>query len=143
MQSKFKKLTPDLMVRDVAKAVNFYTQKLGFTLNMLVPENEKTIEAKIIEGKEYIYAMVSRDEVFFMFMRRDVYEDDIPALKGAALGASAAFYCDVENVSELYESCKGQGVEIIKDLSVAWYGMKEFYIRDLNGYILGFAERKS
>lgn len=33
-------------------------------------------------------------------------------------------------------------VEIAKELSTTWYGMNEFYIRDNNGYILGFAEQK-
>lgn len=141
MSAKFKKLTPDLMVIDVAKTVKFYTDKLGFTLNMLVPENEKSTENSLTEGKEYVYAMVSRDEIFLMFMRKDVYEEDVPALKGAHISASATFYCDVENIGELYNVYKENGVEITKDLSTTWYGMKEFYIKDCNGYILGFAEQ--
>ncbi len=32
--------------------------------------------------------------------------------------------------------------EVVKDLETVWYGMQEFYIKDCNGYILGFAERK-
>jgi hypothetical protein len=28
-----------------------------------------------------------------------------------------------------------------KELETTWYGMREFYIKDCNGYILGFAER--
>lgn len=77
-----------------------------------------------------------------MFMRKDVYEEDIPALKDTAIGAAATFYCDVDNVGELYGSFKERGVEIVKDISTTWYGMKEFYIKDCNGYVLGFAERK-
>ena len=141
MAVKFKKLTPDLMVLNVAKAVKFYTEKLGFKIAMLVPENEKAIETKLANEKKYVYAMVSRNEVFVMFMRKDVYEKDVQALKGAPIGASATFYCDVNNVSELYDSFKENGVDIIKGISTTWYGMKEFYIRDCNGYILGFAEQ--
>ena len=141
MQTTFKKLTPDLMVINVAKTVEYYTKKLGFKLDMLVPENEETIETELRDGKEYVYAMVSRDGVFVMFMRKDVYEKDVPALKGVTIGASATFYCEVDNIDELRDSFKGKGVEIIKDLSVTWYGMREFYIQDCNGYILGFAEQ--
>ncbi|MCM8813750.1 MAG: VOC family protein [Candidatus Omnitrophica bacterium] len=140
MGIKFKKFTPDLMVSDVATTVKFYTKKLGFKLDMLVPENEKTMETNLIDDKEYIYAMLSRDEVFVMFMRKDVYAADIPALSGVPIGASAAFYCGVENVGELYHSYEENGVPIIKDIATTWYGMKEFYIRDCHGYILGFAE---
>jgi catechol 2,3-dioxygenase-like lactoylglutathione lyase family enzyme len=61
MSPKFKKLTPDLMVHDVAKTVRFYTERLGFKLDMLVPENESAVETKLAGGKRYVYAMVSRD----------------------------------------------------------------------------------
>jgi len=141
MAIQFKKLTPDLMVSDVAETVQFYTGKLGFQIAMLVPENEKVIETKLVLGKKYVYAMVSRGEVFVMFMRQDVYGEDVPALKGARIGASATFYCDVDNVSDLRDVFKASGVDIMKDLATTWYGMKEFYIRDCNGYILGFAEQ--
>jgi len=142
MEIKFKKLTPDLMVSDVTKTVKFYTEKLGFKLAMVVPENEQAIETQLVSGKQYVYAMVSRDEVFVMFMRKDVYEQDVPELKGVPVGASASFYCEVDNVSELCDSFKERGVVIMKDISVTWYGMKEFYIKDCNGYILGFAEQE-
>jgi uncharacterized glyoxalase superfamily protein PhnB len=141
MSVKFRKLTPDLMVTDVAKTVKFYTEKLGFKLDMLVPENENTIETSLINNKKYVYAMVSRDEVFVMFMRKDVYEKDVPALKGVSIGASATFYCDVDNISIRFNSFKESGIDIIKDISTTWYGMKEFYMRDCNGYIIGFAEQ--
>jgi len=29
----------------------------------------------------------------------------------------------------------------VTDLKTTWYGMQEFYLKDLNGYILGFAEK--
>ena len=141
MESKFKKITPDLMVRDVTEAVKFYTEKLGFQLAMLVPEGEKAVETRLVAGKKYVYAMVNRGEVFVMFMSKDVYEEDIPALRGIPVGASLTLYFDVDHLDGLYASLKGKGVEVVKDLSATWYGMKEFYIRDCNGYILGFAER--
>lgn len=141
MGIKFKKLTPDLMVSDVAKTVQFYTEKLGFKLAMLVPENEKTVETQLVPGKSYVYAMVSRDEVFVMFMRKDVYEADVPELQGVPLGASVTFYCDVDNVHELYDQLQKSGVETLTEITTTWYGMKEFYIQDCNGHILGFAEQ--
>lgn len=141
MTSIFKKLSPDVMVADVTQTVIFYTEKLGFTLAMLVPENSKAVETALVSGRSYVYAMVKRDDIFLMFMRKDVYEDDIPALAGVGIGASAVFYCEVDNVSGLYDDFKNKRVDIVKDISTAWYGMKEFYIRDCNGYILGFAER--
>ena len=67
---------------------------------------------------------------------------DIPALKDSPLGASATFYCDVDDVDAFYDSCRAAGVDIVKDIVSTWYGMREFYIRDINGYILGFGRRE-
>jgi len=138
---KFKKLTPNMMVDDVRESVKFYTDILGFTLNMVVPEDSKTIDNELKDGKKYVYAMVSRDEVFIMLMKKDVFEEDLPMLKGTTIGASVSFYCDVDNINKVYNSLKDK-VDITIDLHTTWYGMQEFYIKDCNGYILGFAERK-
>ena len=138
---KFKKLTPNMMVDDVRESVKFYTDILGFTLNMVVPEDSKTIDNELKDDNKYVYAMVSRDEVFIMLMNKDVFGEDLPMLKGATIGASVSFYCDVDNINKVYNSLKGK-VDIAIDLHTTWYGMQEFYIKDCNGYILGFAERK-
>lgn len=138
---KLKKLTPNLMVSDVRKSVEFYTDILGFTLNMIVPENSQAIENKLEEGKEYVYAMVSRDEVFFMLMKKDVFEEDLPILKGREIGASVSFYIEVEDINTIYNEIK-EKAEVVKELETTWYGMQEFYVKDCNGYILGFAEKK-
>lgn len=137
---KFKKLTPNMMVDDVRESVKFYTDILGFTLNMVVPEDSKTIDNELKDDNKYVYAMVSRDEVFIMLMNKDVFGEDLPMLKGATIGASVSFYCDVDNINKVYNSLKGK-VDIAIDLHTTWYGMQEFYIKDCNGYILGFAER--
>lgn len=136
-----KKLTPNLMVQDVKKSVKFYTDVLGFTLDMAVAKNSQEIETKIDESKEYVYAMVRRDEVFFMIMEKEIFSEDLPVLKGREIGASLSLYIDVDNIDEIYDSLKGK-VEMSKDLHTTWYGMQEFYIKDCDGYILGFAQSK-
>lgn len=133
-----KKLTPNLMVKDVRESVKFYTQNLGFTLNMAVAKDSQKIENELEEGKNYVYAMVSRDEVFFMLMEKSIFEADLEMLKGKDIGASLSFYIDVNNLDEIYSSIKDK-IEIVKDLHTTWYGMREFYIKDIDGYILCFA----
>lgn len=136
----FKKLTPNLMVKDVSESVKFYTEILGFTLNMAVAKDSQKIENKVEEGKDYVYAMVSRDEVFFMLMEKKVFEADLEMLKGKEIGASLSFYIDVDNLDEIYSSIKDK-IKIVKDLHTTWYGMREFYIKDTDGYILCFAQQ--
>jgi len=140
MKTTMKKITPDLMVFDVAESVNFYVNILGFTLGMVVPENEQSIEKELKENKKYVYGMVYRDEIFVMFMHQDEYRKDIPAFSTMDIGASVSFYVDVDNVEEYYNEIKDK-VEIEKKLEETWYGMHEFYIKDNSGYILAFAEQ--
>ena len=48
---------------------------------------------------------------------------------------------ELENLEDFYKNIKDK-VDVAKELFTTWYGMKEFYIRDNNGYILTFAEAK-
>lgn len=137
---KFNKLTPNLSVRNVAESVKFYQEILGFKLEMAVPDGTTRIENAIIEEEEYAYAIVRKDEVFLMFLNEANFKCDIPALHGFPQGASVLFYIDVDDIKEIYSQLENR-VEIAKALETTWYGMQEFYIRDCNNYILGFAEK--
>ncbi len=138
---ELKKLTPNFAVQDIEKTVAFYRDVLGFTLEMAVPEDKSGDEQELTERKKYIYAMMSRDGVGVMFQRTDSIGEDVPPLKGVPIGASVSFYIEVEDIDALYHEIKPKA-RVVKELEAAWYGMQEFYIKDCNGYILGFAERK-
>ena len=137
---EMKKLTPNFAVQDIGKTVAFYRDILGFKLEMAVPEDKSGFEQELVE-KKYIYAMMSRDGVEVMFQRADSIGEDVPPLKGVPIGASTSFYIEVENINALYQEIESKA-EVVKEMETAWYGMQEFYIKDCNGYILGFAEQK-
>ena len=138
---KLIKLTPNFAVSDIKKTVLFYQDVLGFKLEMAVPEDKNGIENELDENKYYVYAMMIRDGVELMFQRTDSIDEDIPPLKGVTQGASVSFYMEVEDVEALYQDMELK-TDVVIELKTAWYGMKEFYIKDCNGYILGFAEKK-
>ncbi len=138
---KLKKLAPNFAVPDIEKTVAFYRDALGFKLEMAVPEDKSGVEQELTERKKYIYAMMSRDGVEVMFQRTDSIGEDVPPLKGVPIGASVSFYIEVENINALYQEIKPKAV-VVKELETVWYGMQEFYVKDCNGYILGFAEKK-
>ena len=138
---ELKNLAPNFAVQDIEKTVTFYCDVLGFKLEMAVPEGKSRVEQELSEGKKYIYAMMSRGNVQVMFQRTDSIGEDIPPLNGMPIGASVSFYIEVEDIETLYQEIKSKA-EIVKEPQTAWYGMEEFYIKDCNGYIFGFAERK-
>lgn len=48
-------------------------------------------------------------------------------------------YIDTEHIDDVYERLKDR-VEVREGLHVTFYGMKEFIIRDLNGFWITFGE---
>ena len=136
-----KKLNPNLMVKDVKETVEFYKNNLGFELVMAVPENQDGILNEIPEDKKVVYALVKNGNVEIMFQAEKSFKEDVSALKKSNIGASCTFYIELENLEDFYRNIKDK-VDVVKELFTTWYGMKEFYIRDNNGYILTFAEAK-
>lgn len=136
----FQKLTPNLMVEDVAQNVAYYCDLLGFDFVMGMRDEQPVNEASLDHGKPLDWAMLQRDQVAFMFQQRNSLVDELPALAGCAIGASLTLYIELEGLAGLYESLQGRA-DIIKPLQTTFYGMREFYLRDCNGYILALAER--
>jgi len=60
--------------------------------------------------------------------------------KDLSIGASVSFYMEIEGLESFYNDIKNK-VKEITEPKLAWYGMNEFYAKDPNGYILGFAEK--
>lgn len=137
----FNKLTPNFEVENIKETVNFYETVLGFSLVMAVPETQDGVEQSLTDGKEYVYALVSKDNVEVMFQRTDSFKKDVSLARDIPIGASVSFYMEIDGVNGFYEKIKSKGENPTK-LKTAWYGMREFYLTDNNGYILGFAEKK-
>jgi uncharacterized glyoxalase superfamily protein PhnB len=137
---KLNKLTPNFEVANIKQTIKFYKDVLGFSLIMAVPESQDGIELQLSDSKEYIYALVSKDNVELMFQRTDSFKQDIVISKKLPVGASVSFYMEVEGINDFYNEVKSKNIQTT-ELKTAWYGMNEFYLNDNNGYILGFAEK--
>ena len=136
----FERLVPNMMVQDVQNTVKFYRDLLGFTFVMAVPKGEQGVCMEMPQDKTLIYALVKSDNIEIMFQTKESLSEDILAFKGTNIGASVSFYFYVDNISALYDGLK-EKVEVVKPLHNTWYGMREFYIKDCNGYILGFSQK--
>ena len=126
---RWEKLTPNLMVEDVPASIAWFVDVLGFAIDGEVPG----------EGGVINFAMLHRDDVPLMLQRRGSLEADVPALTGLPIGASQTFFINVDDVNALYEPIRDR-VETVVPLHDTWYGQREVYIRDLNGYIFCFAQ---
>ena len=137
---KASKLTPNFEVNNIKQTVGFYSKHFGFDLIMAVPASQDGVEQVFDENKEYVYAMVRKDNVELFFQQSSSFKQDIEFMKELAIGASVSFYIEVEGINEFYETLKSKDLQVT-DLQTKWYGMQEFYTRDINGYVIGFAEK--
>lgn len=129
---KLNSLTPNLMVNDVEETIEFYTDILGFTLLMTVPETGKLD-----------WAMVKRNDVVIMFQTKKSLSSELPRLAGEKPGGGLTFYIKVDRITELHEELFNNEVEIISDLESTFYNTIEFSIVDVNGYVLTFSEEQN
>lgn len=127
----YKDLSPNLMVKDVRKAIDFYTSILGFNLLATVPENG--------EG-ELEFAIVQSDGLMFMFQEEKNLKQELPQLSGFDKGGALTFYIHVLDIQALYDKVKDK-VTIIKDMHDTFYGSRDFALEDCNGFILVFSQQ--
>ncbi len=142
-------LIPNLMVNDVCESALFYQDVLGFTFMIAVADFKAEMEGDNIvmaltKGQSLDWANLKLDpddptSAEFMFQSRISFEADVPALKGMAIGASQTLYLRNADVDTQFASLKDK-VEVIQEPSTRSYGMREWYMKDLNGYILCFGQ---
>lgn len=117
---KICKISPNFEVTDIKKTTAFYTENLGFNLIMAVPELQDGIDQTFLENKEYVYALVQRDNVEFMFQRSDTFKNDVVFSKGLAIGATVSFYMEIEGIKEFYLALKHKNLQLT-ELKTIWY----------------------
>ncbi|PXV63838.1 putative glyoxalase superfamily protein PhnB [Dysgonomonas alginatilytica] len=123
-----KDSTPNLMVKDVNKTVDFYTNILGFNKIDSVPETG-----------QWVFAIVKSGDVMFMFQEENSIKEEYPQLSEFPRGGGLTFYIHVSDIHTLYEKLKNKAT-LAKDLHDTFYGSTDFAIEDCNGYILTFSQ---
>jgi uncharacterized glyoxalase superfamily protein PhnB len=115
----FKKVVPVLRVSDMQASVNFYETTLGFTLLWRATN----------DGAETCMLQAGALE---MLISTGSHLGGEPRLTGT-------LYFHTDRVEDLFDRIKDQ-VVIVWPLETMEYGLKEFGIRDREGYTLAFAE---
>jgi catechol 2,3-dioxygenase-like lactoylglutathione lyase family enzyme len=102
-----------LAVSDVRAAVDYYTERLGFTL-------------AFTDGDPPTFAGVNLGNVQ-MFLEQ-----------GTPSPAGCSVYFVVGNADELFEFQRANGVAVVQPPGDRPYGLRDYRVRDLHGYVLGF-----
>lgn len=124
MTAALTNLRPMLAVTDLPASVRFYVEQLGFNCNAM-------------HGNPPVWAEVERNGVAVMLNAppRECVVADVPRKSKDY----QIFYFDVDDVPALHAEYRARGVAVT-DIRVAFYGMKEFEVRDPDNYWLWFGQ---
>jgi catechol 2,3-dioxygenase-like lactoylglutathione lyase family enzyme len=113
-----------LLVDDVARAADYYRDRLGF-------------EVTFSDDPTH-YAFASRDEVWLHFARFK----DAPRLPNSKAVPPDMFdvYIYLDDLEALHRELVGRGAVVLSEPDEMGYGMREFRVRDPYGYVLAFGQ---
>ena len=122
-----KKLTPVLFVAEIEPCVKFWTEQLGFTKTVEVPEGNKIGFVILVKGN-----------VELMYQSYASADKDAPAMSAIARKGPTFLYIEVENLEAIKPAIKG--AEVVMAERTTFYGAREIGIKDPGGHYLTFAQ---
>ena len=125
----FTSITPNLIVRDIARSTACYREVLGFLVRQTVPDSEP-----------FVFVWLERDGVPVFLNDITAAEHDYPDAAKLPQGGSAALFFVITGV-DAYHAAVSPNANVIMPLKTQFYGMREFAITDPDGHIITFAER--
>lgn len=137
-----QKFWTNMMVGDMHQTIAFYRDKLDFDHVMSVPKNSEEVLFAYDGNRPLVYALLKKGDVELMFQERESLKNNVPAfdkVQDGDFGGTLTFYFEVDDVNAMAEHLK-LDCPVVRDLHDTFYGMREVYVRDPNGYILGFAQ---
>ncbi len=135
-----RKFWTNMMVTDIHRAIAFYRDVLGFEHVMSVPAGSEDILMTYDGNRPLVYALVRCGTVELMFQERASLQETVPAFEGIpAPGGTLTFYFEVDDLDALARRLVGHA-PVVRDLHTTFYGMRELYVTDPEGYVLGFAQ---
>ena len=125
---KIASFSPNLMVKNVNKSIEFYCNILGFSLVQTVPESG-----------EPDWGMVEKDGFFVMLQKEESIKQEYPELNSQNSGGALTFYIKISNIQEFYNEIRSH-MNVSHEMHKTFYGADEFAITDPDGFILVFSE---
>lgn len=116
-----RQIWPLLTVQCIERSIEFYRNRLGFTIVGRAESDDKLFWCRLERGGVSI-------------MLQQAAEEDGPA-EGRGRGVSFYFLCD--DADALYAELSARGVQL-KPPSLAYYGMRQLFVREPDGYSICF-----
>jgi len=116
-----RQVWPLLTVQDVERSVEFYRNRLGFT-----------VVGRAASGNKLFWCRVERGGASIMLQQS---QDEDGAAAGRGRGVSLYFLCD--DADSLHAELSARGLQL-KLPSLAPYGMRQLFVPEPDGYSICF-----
>jgi len=133
-----------LTCKDIARSVEFYCERLGFTMKESWPSDEAPQWCNLLLGGQSVMLGAAMDpsQVGEMCAHDP---DALPLHKKAAedfrkhpAGVGLHIYLGVDDVDAYYRTVRGRGVKPLREPKTQFYGIREIHVDDPDGYRLVF-----
>lgn len=123
-----KRITPVLLVEEIEPVIPFWVDRLGFT---------KTIE--VPEGNRLGFVAFQKGTTEVMYQTYASVEKDAPPEVAAEARKGPSFlYVEVDDLDAVLAAL--QDVPKVMPERTAFYGMREFSVREPGGHFITFAQ---
>lgn len=122
------KITPELLVDNLSKSLDFYQTYLDFSVITSFPENQP------------FFALLQKDQSQIMLYARPQFEEEIRDFSTQPTGGTFVLYIDVPEINNYYQKMV-ELKNIVQPLHETTYGTIEFTGHDPDGYKLMFAQK--
>lgn len=128
-------VSTNLMVTDMVTSLRFYHEVLGAELAFTVDAEQNTdMPGSIQDG--VVFASIRAGTSEIMLQERTNLLEDSPAFDADTMpGSSTTMYFRVEDADTIVARLP-KDTPVLKPLETTWYGMREIWIRDPDGYVL-------
>jgi uncharacterized glyoxalase superfamily protein PhnB len=120
-----KRLTPNLYTDDVAAAVKFWTERLGF---------EKTVE--VPEDGGLAFAALQKGNIELMYGSYSSLDND-PGVRDSFQRGTGFLFIEVDDLDAVLTAMKG--APVVSQVHKTFYGATEFTVKDPAGHLITFA----
>ena len=122
------KISPVLFVDAIEPCLPFWVDRVGFEKTVDVPHEDRL-------G----FAILVKDGCEVMLQTWASVEADDARLARGARGLSAALFIEVDDFADIRRRLAG--ADVVVPERTTFYGMREIFVRDPGGHVIGFAAK--
>ena len=127
--SDVRRLTPNIFVDAIEPCIPFWSDILGFEVEMSAPGEDG-----------FVFVMLKRGNVELMYQTVASLDDDLPALVPIVAGQTYTLFVEVTGLDDIAERLEAASIEPIQPRRTTFYGADEIWVQAPCGSIVGLAE---